>query len=110
MNYLNILLESQKQYNSSFNQRFLVELCLMQLCSIDNSTKKKNIIDPPKKFDLKKKSEETASIKNIKEVDEVDVLDVKISEDNSNISEQKKITEINNKIDQKIFRRINTSK
>ena len=39
LNYLDILLESQKQYNS-FNQRFLVELCLMQLCSIDNSTKK----------------------------------------------------------------------
>ena len=100
LNYLDILLESQKQYNRSFNQRFLVELCLMQLCSIDNSTKKKNIIDPPNKFDLKKKNEETVSIKNIKEVDEVDV---KNSEDNSNISEQKKITDINNKIDQKIL-------
>ena len=100
LSYLDILLESQKQYNSSFNQRFLVELCLMQLCSIDNFIKKKNIIDPPNKFDLKKKNEKTLSFENVKELDE---LDAKNSKDNSKISEQKKITDTNNKIDQKIL-------
>jgi len=95
LSYLDILLECQKQYNSSFNQRFLVELCLMQLCSIDNFNKKKKIIDPPNKFDLKKKNEETPSIKNIKEVD------VKKSEEDSKILEQKIITDTNNKIDKK---------
>tara|TARA_B100000963_G_scaffold47652_1_gene35945 strand:+ start:831 stop:2588 length:1758 start_codon:yes stop_codon:yes gene_type:complete len=100
LSYLDILIESQKQYNSSFNQRFLVELCLMQLCSIDNFTKKKNIIDPPNKFDPKKKNEKTVSFENVKELDE---LDAKNSKDNSKISEQKKITDTNNKIDQKIL-------
>ena len=47
LHYINILIECQKQYNSTFNQRFLVELCLMQLCSLENSSKKKNLIDPP---------------------------------------------------------------
>ena len=100
LSYLEILQESQKQYNSSFNQRFLVELCLMQLCSIDNFTKKKKIIDPPNKFDLKKKNEKTQSIKNVKELDEADA---KNSENKDKISEQKKITDTNNKINQKIL-------
>ncbi len=99
LSYLDILLDSLKQYNSSFNQRFLVELCLMQLCSIDSS-KKKKIIDPPNKFFHKKKNEETPPIKNVKELDKVDA---KNSEEDSKISEQKKITDTNNKIDQKIL-------
>ena len=40
--YLDILNECQKQYSNSFNQRFLVELCLMQLCSQNSFDKKKN--------------------------------------------------------------------
>ena len=44
LHYINILIECQKQYNSTFNQRFLVELCLMQLCSLENSSKKKKLI------------------------------------------------------------------
>jgi len=55
LSYLDILLDCQRQYNSSFNKRFLVELCLMQLCSINSSNKTKNIIDPPNKFEHKKK-------------------------------------------------------
>ena len=47
LNYLNILTDCQKQYPTTFNQRFLVELCLMQLCSLENSSKKKNLINPP---------------------------------------------------------------
>lgn len=42
--YLDILNECQKQYSNSFNQRFLVELCLMQLCSQNGFDKKKKII------------------------------------------------------------------
>ena len=94
LNYLDILLDSQKQYNSSFNQRFLVELCLMQLCSI-NSSKKKKIIDPPNTFDHKKKNEEILLIKNIKQEDEKNL------EENSKILDQKRITETVTKIDQK---------
>ena len=42
--YLDILNECLKQYSNSFNQRFLVELCLMQLCSQNGFDKKKKII------------------------------------------------------------------
>ena len=39
--YLDTLNDCQKQYSNSFNQRFLVELCLMQLCSQNGFEKKK---------------------------------------------------------------------
>ena len=45
--YLDTLNDCQKQYSNSFNQRFLVELCLMQLCSQNGFEKKKKIIIPP---------------------------------------------------------------
>tara|TARA_B100000674_G_scaffold103181_1_gene75413 strand:+ start:568 stop:2301 length:1734 start_codon:yes stop_codon:yes gene_type:complete len=54
--YLDILNECQKQYSNSFNQRFLVELCLMQLCSQNSFDKKKKIIiSSPDSFNLKTK-------------------------------------------------------
>ena len=57
LHYLKILTDCQKQYTTTFNQRFLVELCLMQLCSLENSSKKKNLIDSPEnalKLNIKK--------------------------------------------------------
>ncbi|MBH75808.1 MAG: DNA polymerase III, subunit gamma and tau [Flavobacteriales bacterium] len=95
LSYLDILLDSQRQYNSSFNKRFLVELCLMQLCSINSSNKKKNVIDPPDKFEQKKKNEEIPLIKNVKQEDEKNL------EEDSKIIDQKKIAETDTKIDQK---------
>ena len=54
--YLDILNECQKQYSNSFNQRFLVELCLMQLCSQNSFDKKKKIIiSSPDSFNSKTK-------------------------------------------------------
>ena len=58
--YLDTLNDCQKQYSNSFNQRFLVELCLMQLCSQNGFEKKKKIIiAPPDSFNLKSRNFES---------------------------------------------------
>jgi len=58
--YLDTLNDCQKQYSNSFNQRFLVELCLMQLCSQNGFEKKKKIIiAPTDSFNLKSRNFES---------------------------------------------------
>ena len=50
--------ETNKNYNESINKRFLVELCVMQLCS-HNLIKKKNLILKPEKSTQEEKTEKS---------------------------------------------------
>jgi len=87
LHYLNILNDCQKQYTTTFNQRFLVELCLMQLCSLESSSKKKNLINLPGEK-LNFKTEESNVKEEVADNEESNVKEEVAGNEESNVKEE----------------------
>ena len=65
LSILTCLNETEQLYNKSIHKRFLVELCVMQLCSIEEMQEKKKIlIDDPKKKTTENKKPKTDTLNN----------------------------------------------
>jgi len=89
---LNTLSQCQKDYTQTTNKRFIVELCLMQLCSINDidELKKKIKIKKSNQSVLENSKKNTGITEKLKDIDSITVIKDESTNNNQDIQENNK--------------------